>query len=107
MGVNKAPVTIVCCMLTPEILTLSAFMLLSWQQLLVYSQSYPKDMLKSLFIRRGDKIIYLIMTIFLVCSIVLFGLYVGNVLSAGVITLLFTTFNLVAPTLATIMIIYY
>ena len=107
MGVNKAPVTIVCCLLAPEVLTLSAFMFLCWQLLLVYSQAYPKDMLKSMFIRNGDQIIYLIMSIFLVCSLILFGLYVGNVLSAGVISLLFMTVDLVAPTIAITMIIYY
>jgi hypothetical protein len=107
MGVNKAPVTIVCCILAPEILTLSAFLFLCWQQLLVYSQAYPKDMLKSLFIRSGDQIIYLIMSIFLLCSLILFGLYVGNVLSAGVISLLFMTVNLVAPVIAIAMIVYY
>jgi hypothetical protein len=107
MGVNKAPVTIVCCLLAPEVLTLSAFMFLCWQLLLVYSQAYPKDMLKSMFIRTGDQIIYLIMSIFLVCSLILFGLYVGNVLSAGVISLLFMTVDLVAPTIAITMIIYY
>jgi hypothetical protein len=54
MGMNKAPVTIVCCMLSPEIFTLSAFMFLCWQMLLVYSETYPKDMMRSLFIRSGD-----------------------------------------------------
>jgi len=64
-------------------------------------------MLKSLFIRSGDQIIYLIMSIFLVSSLILFGLYVGNVLSAGVISLLFMTVDLVAPMIAIAMIIYY
>lgn len=47
------------------------------------------------------------MIIFLVCSLVLFGLYVGNVLSAGVISLLFMTVDLVAPIAALAIIIYY
>jgi hypothetical protein len=75
--------------------------------MLVYAEVNPKDLLKSLKFRSGDQVIYLIIIVFLSSSLILFGLYVGNVLSAGVISLLFMTLDLIAPLISVTLICYY
>lgn len=75
--------------------------------MLVYAEANPKDLLKSLKFRSGDQVIYLIIIVFLSSSLILFGLYVGNVLSAGVISLLFMTLDLIAPLISVTLIFYY
>jgi len=54
MGINRAPVAIVCCILAPEIITLCAYLFLTWHMLAVYIESYPKDLSRNLTTRNGD-----------------------------------------------------
>jgi hypothetical protein len=48
MGINRAPVAIVCCILAPEVITLCAYLFLTWQMLAVFQEAYPKDLLKKM-----------------------------------------------------------
>jgi hypothetical protein len=36
MGINRAPVAIVCCILAPEVITLCAYLFLTWQMIAVF-----------------------------------------------------------------------
>ena len=71
-----------------------------------YVETYPKDLLKKITTRTGDYVVTIIMSLFLSSCLVLFGLYVFSVITAGVIAIFFIFINFISPVAVTILILF-
>ena len=99
MGINRAPKTLVCCLLMPELALMSAYVFLVWEMLNAQHEAHPNDIFKKISNKSDDQVVTLILTVFIGSYLVMYILYLVGVMPAVVILLSQITILLVAPVL--------
>lgn len=102
MGINRAPKILVCCLLIPELVFMSAYAFLVWEMLNAQHEAHQNDIFKFITDKSDVQIVTFIFTVFLGSYIVMYSTYLLDIISAEVILLT----QIIIPLIATVFVIF-